>query len=381
MKFADIVGHQALKAQLIRSVQEQRVSHAQLFLGPEGNGGLAMALAYAQYVNCSHPSDVDSCGTCPSCTKYNKLVHPDLHFSYPFFAKHKEDTAVDFIQEWRNVLLQHPYLTLDYWKQQLDSENKQANINIAEAHAIIKKLSLKAYEGPYKVLILWLPEYLDLQGNALLKLIEEPPAQTLFLLVAEQSDKILSTILSRTQLIKVQRPSDEEVAQYLIHKAGISSQQATDIALLSQGNLQLAEQLLEDEQVGHFDAMIQWLRHCVREGGLGIIQTCEQEFASMSRETQKSFLNYTIQMLRQAVLVKAGAPQLVHLAEKELDFVQKFGQGYALDQIDAAVALLEKAYYHVERNANAKLLFLDLSLQLVIIFKYQQIRSMDGLII
>jgi DNA polymerase-3 subunit delta' len=381
MKFVDIIGHEALKAQLIRSVQEQRVSHAQLFLGPEGNGGLALALAYAQYVNCTNPTDQDSCGVCASCSKYARLIHPDLHFSYPFFAKHKDDTAVDFIQDWRNVFLSNPYLTLDFWKQQLDSENKQANINIAEAHAIIKKLSLKAFEGPYKVLIMWLPEFLDIQGNALLKLIEEPPAQTLFLLVAEQSDKILSTILSRTQLIKVSRPTDEEVTQYLLSKSSIQPKQAAEIALLSQGNLQLASLLLEDEQVGHFDRMIQWLRHCVREAGLALINECEQDFASMSRETQKSFLNYTIQMLRQVVLAKADASQLIHLPDREMDFVQKFAQNYTLVQIEAAVELIEKAHYHVERNANAKLLFLDLSLQLVIIFKFQQIRSMDGLII
>ena len=381
MKFADILGHEALKAHLIRSSREQRVSHAQLFLGPEGNGGLALALAYAQYVNCSQPTEVDSCSQCSSCKKYARLIHPDLHFSYPFFAKHKEDTATDFIQEWRTAFLANPYLTLDFWKQQLESENKQANINIAEAHAIIKKLSLKAYEGPYKVLIVWLPEYLDVQGNALLKLIEEPPPNTLFLFVAEQSDKILSTILSRLQLVKVGRPSDQEIEHYLLQIPGVSSRQAAEVALLSQGNLQLATQLLEEEQIGHFEIMLSWLRSCVRDAGLQVIQECEQEFASMSRETQKSFLYYTIHMLRQVVLVKSGVPQLVHLPEKEFEFVQKFGQNYSIQQIEAAAELLEKAHYHVERNANAKLLFLDLSLQLVVLFKYQKIRSMDGLII
>src|SRR5690606_1314323 len=190
MRFKEIVGHQSIKEQLVNTVKNNRVSHAQLFLGPEGSGSLALAVAYAQYINCENRLENDSCGQCPSCRKYDKLIHPDLHFSYPFFAKGAEDVATNYIESWRQAFLSNPYLGLDHWRQQLEAGNKQANINIAEAHDIIKKLSLKAFEAEYKVLIMWLPEYLDIQGNALLKLIEEPPAKTLFLLVAENQDKI-----------------------------------------------------------------------------------------------------------------------------------------------------------------------------------------------
>ena len=185
MQFKSIIGQEATKQRLITSVNENRVSHAQLFLGPEGNGGPALAVAYAQYLSCEDKQPDDSCGVCSSCRKYQKLMHPDLHFSYPFFAKHKDDTALTFIEQWRDAFTNNPYLSLDTWRSYLEAENKQANINIAECHQIIKKLSFKPFESIYKVLILWLPEYLDKEGNALLKVIEEPQPNTLFLLVAQ----------------------------------------------------------------------------------------------------------------------------------------------------------------------------------------------------
>ncbi len=203
MQFKQIVGQDAIKQRLINSVKENRVSHAQLFLGPGGSGSLPLAVAYAQYLSCENKQDDDSCGECSSCRKYQKLMHPDLHFSYPFFAKHKDDTALTFIEQWREAFTANPYLSLDTWRSYLDAENKQANINIAECHQIIKKLSFKPFESVYKILILWLPEYLDKEGNALLKIIEEPQPNTLFLLVAQNQDQILNTILSRMQLIKI----------------------------------------------------------------------------------------------------------------------------------------------------------------------------------
>src|ERR1700744_2084820 len=216
MQFNQIVGQEAVKQRLINTVAENRVSHAQLFLGPEGSGSLALAVAYAQYLSCENKRPDDSCGECSSCRKYQKLVHPDLHFSYPFFAKHKEDTATTFIEQWREAFLNSPYLTLDAWRGYLDAENKQANINIAECHQIIKKLSFKPFESAYKILILWLPEFLDKEGNALLKIIEEPQPNTLFLLVAQNQDQILNTILSRTQLVKIPALGYDEIREHLM---------------------------------------------------------------------------------------------------------------------------------------------------------------------
>jgi len=374
--FNEIIGQERVKQQLINTVRENRVSHAQLFLGPEGSGSLALAVAYAQYINCENRQANDSCGECASCRKYNKLIHPDLHFSYPFFAKHKEDTAATYAEEWRRAFLANPYLGLDHWRNQLDAENKQANINIAEAHHIIKKLSLKAFEAEYKVLIMWLPEYLDAQGNSLLKLIEEPPAKTLFLLVAESQDRILNTIISRTQLVKINRFDSDSVKKYLMENHQLGEHQAMEIAFISNGNLQQAVNLLDEDTGGYFDLLIRWLRYCVTDAGPALIKACEEELSKLGRENQKSFLLYAINMMRQAVLLKEGMSRLVHLPSAEMDFAQKFSKHYQLAQIEQAVRLFEEAYYHIERNANPKILFLDLSLQLVLIFKYQTFRRM-----
>lgn len=374
MLFKEIVGQEQVKRHLLHTVHENRVSHAQLFLGPEGSGSLALAVAYAQYINCEDRQANDSCGACTSCRKYNKLIHPDLHLSYPFFAKHKEDTAATYVEEWRKAFLGNPYLGLSHWRDQLDAENKQANINIAEAHHIIKKLSLKAFEATYKVLIMWLPEYLDAQGNALLKLIEEPPANTLFLLVAENPDRILNTIISRTQLVKVNRLNNDSVSRYLMETQQLSEHQANEIAFICNGNLQQAINLLGEDTRGHFDLMVRWLRHCVMDAGPAFIKICEEELSKLGRENQKSFLLYAINMMRQVVLLKADASRLIHLPSAELDFAQKFSNHYPLQQIREAIRLFEEAHYHIERNANPKILFLDLSLQLVLIYKYQTFR-------
>lgn len=371
MQFKDIIGHHAVKAHLIRTVQDNRVSHAQLFLGPEGSGSLALAVAYAQYINCEQKSENDSCGTCSSCRKYQKLIHPDLHFSYPFFASGEKDVATTYLEEWRKAFLGSPYMGLDYWRHQLEAGNKQANINIAEAHDIIKKLSLKAFEAEYKVLIMWLPEYLNTQGNALLKLVEEPPEKTLFLLVAENQDRILNTIISRTQLVKIPKLPHEDVTQYLVEAKSMTAERANEIAFIADGNVQAALDLLEEDTNPYFDLLINWLRFIVTDSGLNIIRFCEEDFPKLGRENQKNFLLYTVNVFRQILLTQEGLSQLVLLQGKELDFVQKFSENYHREQLEPAIGLLEKTHYKVERNANPKILFLDLSLQLVLIFKYQ----------
>ncbi len=371
MQFKDIIGHEEIKTHLLQTVKDNRVSHAQLFLGPEGSGSLALAVAYAQYINCENKQDDDSCGVCSSCNKYQKLIHPDLHFSYPFFAKGKEEVAVSYLDEWRKAFLSNPYMGIDFWRHNLDAENKQANINIAEAHDIIKKLSLKAFEAEYKVLIMWLPEFLDVQGNALLKLIEEPPAKTLFLLVAENQDRILNTIISRTQLVKVFKLSHDKVKDYLIAQKHVDAQRANEISFIADGNVQSALNLLEEEANPYFELLIQWLRFIVTDAGLHIIRFCEEDFPKLGRENQKNFLLYAINMLRQIILVQQELHQMVLLQGQELDFVQKFSVNFRGEQLEMAIDLLEKTHYKVERNANPKILFLDLSLQLVLIFKYQ----------
>ncbi|MBD1429155.1 MULTISPECIES: ATP-binding protein [Sphingobacterium] len=372
MQFKEIIGHQEVKNHLLNSVKNNRVSHAQLFLGPEGSGSLAIAVAYAQYINCENKQEHDSCGECGSCHKYQRLIHPDLHFSYPFYPSKDTVVAVDVLNEWRTAFNKNPYLGLNYWRDQLDAGNKQANIPIKEVHDIIKKLSLKAFEAEYKVLIMWLPEYLDKEGNALLKLIEEPPAKTLFLLVAENQERILNTIISRTQLVKINKIDHEEMKNYLVEKHEIENTVANEIAFIADGNVQEALNLLSyQEHNSNFTTFVEWMRYIVTDRGADILKLSDDNLAKLGRENQKSFLLYAINMIRQIILVQQGLRGLVFLKEEELKFVEKFSELYLFEQLTEAINLLEKTHYGIERNGNPKILFLDLSLQLVLLFKYQ----------
>jgi DNA polymerase-3 subunit delta' len=372
MQFKEIVGQEAIKQRLINSVNENRVSHAQLFLGPAGSGSLALAVAYAQYLACEDKSPEDSCGVCPACRKYQKLVHPDLHFSYPFFAKHKEDTAITFIEQWRGAFLENPYLSLDNWRNYLEAENKQANINIAECHQIIKKLSFKPFESAYKILILWLPEFLDKQGNALLKIIEEPQPNTLFILVAENQDQILNTILSRTQLIKIPALGYNDIKNHLITVHQQTESAAAEIAYLSNGSLSEALALLQHENKGYHALFVQWLRLCFGNKGAEVIPFADQ-LAKMGRENQKNFLRYGVNFIRECCLLLSGAGSLVHLPAQELETAQKMTNVMGLDAASAIITELEKAHYHIERNANPKILFLDVSLQIIKVLNFKTI--------
>jgi len=370
MQFKHIAGQEAVKRRLISTINDNRVSHAQLFLGPEGSGSLALAIAYAQYLSCEDKQPDDSCGVCSSCRKYQKLMHPDLHFSYPFFAKDKNDTALTFIEQWREALLANTYLSLDIWRSYLDAENKQANINIAECHQIIKKLSFKPFESAYKILILWLPEYLDKEGNSLLKIIEEPQPNTLFLLVAQNQDQILNTILSRTQLVKIPALSYDEIKEELIQNHHQTEFAAAEIAYLSNGNLTEALSMLQQDNKSYHTLFVQWLRLCFSNKGSEVIAFVEQA-AKMGRENQKNFLRYGINFIRECCLLMAGADTLVHLPAQELETAQRMINVMNTAMAQAISTELEKAHYHVERNANPKILFLDVSLQIIKILNFK----------
>jgi DNA polymerase-3 subunit delta' len=301
-------------------------------------------------------------------------MHPDLHFSYPFFAKHKDDTALTFIEQWREAFTANPYMSLDTWRGYLDAENKQANINIAECHQIIKKLSFKPFESAYKILILWLPEYLDKSGNALLKIIEEPQPNTLFILVAQNQDQILNTILSRTQLVKIPCLHSQEVKQYLIAEHNQTEDAAAEIAYLTNGNLTEALSMLQLDTKSYHELFVQWLRLCFSNKGLEVL-TFVDAFAKMGRENQKNFLRYGISFIRECCLLMAGAGNLVHLPAKELETAQKMTNVLSIAKAQHISTELEKAHYHVERNANPKILFLDVSLQIIKVLNLKTIPS------
>ncbi len=371
MQFKEIVGQENIKQQLIQTVAENRISHAQLFLSSDGSGALPLAIAYAQYINCLDKQPGDSCGVCSSCRKYERYIHPDLHFSYPFFASKDVKTSIDVLEEWRSMLLEDAYFDMDIWRSKLSAENKQANINIAECHDIIKKLSYKAFEAETKVLIMWLPEYLDKEGNSLLKIIEEPPQNTLFILVANNQEQILSTLLSRTQIVKIPKLSYATVESYLMDGHGLSENQATEYSFLADGNLIEAKSLVANTHNENADKFAEWLRMGYGNRVLDLTGFVDQA-ATWGRENQKNFLKYGISFLRECSLLLSGADELVKLPARALETAKKLSTHVLdLNMADAIITELEKAHYHIERNANPKILFLDVSLQLVKIIKFK----------
>ncbi|ACU02301.1 ATP-binding protein [Pedobacter heparinus] len=371
MQFKEITGQENVKQQLLQTVAENRISHAQLFLSCDGSGALPLAIAYAQYINCLDKQENDSCGLCSSCRKYERYIHPDLHFSYPFFASKDVKTAVDVLEEWRSMLLADAYFDIDIWRSKLNAENKQANINIAECHDIIKKLSYKAFEAHTKVLIMWLPEYLDKEGNALLKIIEEPPQNTLFILVANNQEQILSTLLSRTQIVKIPKLSHATVENYLMEAHGLPENQATEYSFLADGNLIEAKSLVANIHNDNADKFADWLRMGYGNRVLDLAAFTEQA-AGWGRENQKNFLKYGISFLRECSLLLTGADDLVKLPSRVLETAKKLATHVLdLNMADAIISELEQAHYHIERNANPKILFLDVSLQLVKIIKFK----------
>lgn len=377
MLFSNLVGQDSVKKRLIQSVHDNRVSHAQLFLGPEGSGNLAMAIAYAQYISCSNKTSEDSCGSCSSCIKYNKLVHPDLHFVFPINTSSLLDSSKDsvicdfFLEFWRKSILHNPYFNLNQWYESIGIENKQGIISAKESNEIVKKLALKTYESEYKVMIIWMPEKMhNSSSNKLLKILEEPPEKTLFILVAENQDSLLPTVLSRTQLVKISKLSDQEIINALVSNKNISLDTATDVAFLCEGNYNEALMLLEENESENFysSQFIQWMRLSYTVKVLDIIEWVDG-IAALGREKQKGFLSYAIRMIRESMMLNYADKTMVKLNGEMLDFLSKFApfiHGANCLQINEE---FNKAYAHIERNANPKILFLDLSFKLMKLLK------------
>lgn len=370
MLFREVIGHRDLKQELIEMINTQRVPHAQLFLGPAGCGKLALALAFIQYLLCEGDKQADACGTCNSCVKAQRYIHPDIHFSFPFFGS--KNTSNNFLEEWRLALKERPYMNINQWLQSIGAENKQGNINKEECLNIIRKLNLKSFESPYKVLIMWLPEYLGKEGNRLLKLIEEPPENTFFILVAENQELILNTILSRCQIVKISQLNDEAIVQGIRAKEpSLNLEQANSIAHLSNGNYSEALQLLQKKENDNATLFLEWMRICYKGKGTEMVPWVEK-FATIGRENQKHFLKYALHFMREYLLVKLTGNQNLRLQEQELKTAVNLTKVIELDQIQDISKLFDECSYYVERNANPKVLFLDASIELNRILKTQK---------
>ncbi|MEP2023354.1 MAG: DNA polymerase III subunit delta' [Reichenbachiella sp.] len=366
MRFAEIPGLSAAKQQLIHAIKGNHVAHAQLFYGQEGSANLALALAYAAYINCKKPTDTDSCGTCESCSKIDKLVHPDLQFVYPVSSTKsitgKNVVSSSYLKEWRSFLGANKYGSLVDWSAHYGAENKQANISKEESRNIIKSLTLKSFEAEYKVMIIWLPEYMNVSAaNGILKILEEPSEKTLFLLVTCEYERLLTTILSRCQLFKVPAFSDEELQQFLIDQKGVEADKAKKIAALAEGSLQAAVEHIDSTEDDAHVMFRDWMRQCWGKDFTALNGT-NDSFSKLSKTAQKLFLQYALNMMRQAVVSEYLMDEKEKLNDSEKDFAVKFGKALTTQKLEKISEEFSKAHYHLERNANVKILFLDLSL-------------------
>lgn len=364
MQFKDIIGQSQLKQQLVMQVREGHVPHAQMFLGQLGYGGLPIALAYAQFLNCANPLPDDSCGECPSCTKMSKLAHPDLHFSFPFPSVDKRKLSTESITEWREVLNESTYLSLHRWMVKFNAENKQPNIPITECHDVMRRLSFKAYEQGYKIMLIWLPEYLGKEGNTLLKIIEEPPAQTVFLLVAENLETVLNTIISRTQIIKVPPIDQQELADALAAKQNLQPDEAFRLAGLANGDYIEALDLVNHAAAEHAGLFEQWMSALLARNTdpMSFVKWADV-FGALGRESQKTFMMYALHILREVLYLQVyGRPSEV-LTGTEKSVVSDMASKFDQERMSRFAEWLNEAYYHVERNASGKMLMLDLSIR------------------
>ena len=369
MQFKDVIGQEAVKDKLLNVVQNNRISHAYLFTGDTGIGKLALAISFAQYIMCTDKRNGDSCGKCPSCKKYAKLEHPDLHFVFPVVKGKGVSNPVSdtYINNWRKQVISDPYFDLNDWYASLGVENAQGMIYSNESNEILKKLSLKTYESDYKIMIIWLPEKMHAScANKLLKLIEEPPTKTLFFLVSEEPNRILQTIRSRAQMTKIPRIDKEALRSALKSEYNLSDTELINLVRLSEGSYRKAKVLIKnsDENAFNFDRFVSIMRICYARNVLELM-TWAEEISAIGRERQKSFLHYCLKMIRENFILNLKQEEMVFLNGEEMNFSQRFSPFINEDNVWPIADELTKAYNDIERNGNAKIIFLDLSLRWV----------------
>ena len=373
MFFKDVVGQEALKRRLIQSVQDERISHAQLFSGPEGTGKLAMAIAYAQYISCKNRTETDSCGVCPSCHKYSKLAHPDLHFVFPIFntPKIKNPVSDDFISEWREMVLKNPYFDLGSWLSFIEADNAQGLIYERESDSIYKKLNLKSFESEFKVMIIWLPEKMHVAcSNKLLKLIEEPPNKTLFILITEDEEAVISTIRSRAQLVKFPFIEKEAIQAALLEIEDADWDLISDAVHLANGNFIKAKAYIypgDDEQF-YFQKFQEMMRQAYKREVLEQIQWAE-EMAKIGRDKQKAFFAFALRLIREYFVMNMKHSNMVYLNQQEKERGKQFAPFINERNIVAFFNEFELGIKHISMNGNPKIIFLDTALRMVRLIK------------
>ena len=373
MRFQDIHGLDETKAQLIRAAKAGKNAHAQLFAGRPGAPNLQMALAYATYINCENPTETDACGVCSSCVKNLKYIHPDLHFAFPVSStkkvKSKDAISQAFLKEWRQFLLESQAFSVEEWASAFGGEDKQLNISKEESRQIIRSLSLKAFEGKFKIMLIWLPEYLHpFAANGILKILEEPPENTVFLLVSNDSERLIKTITSRTQLVMIRNYTHQEMQHIMRETFHAEETRADQVARISEGNLQVAVRALENLTDDQFATFANWMRTCYDLNKLDQLVSQADDFHRMTKVAQRNLLKYGMNIMRECLLVSAS-PELVRTQDEEKSFVSKFGALLDLEKVELITNEFNKALFHLERNGSPKMTFMDLSLQLMKILR------------
>ena len=373
MYFKDIIGQDEVVALLRAAVAEGRIPHAQLICGGEGVGKLVLAIAYARYLCCTHRNGEDACGECPSCKKFDKLVHPDLHFTFPVYKKdpNRGPLSDDFIDKWRQAVVENPYMKLNQWMDHIGTENQQGLIYTSQGDEVIRKLMLKSSEGGYKVMIVWMAEKMNAEcSNKLLKMIEEPPAQTIFLLVAENPDLLLPTIQSRVQRLTL-RPIEEDVmARALCERFGLVDADARQVAHASAGNwLQAMETIhLGSRAKEYIELFMTLMRKSYARDLKGMRQWADS-VAGMGREPQKNFLIYCQRMIRESFICNFHRPEINYMNMEEANFTSRFAPFVNEKNIFGIMDELSEAQSHIEQNVSGKMVFFDLALKMIMLLK------------
>lgn len=367
MRFSSIPGLHDVKQLLVDAAKSNHIAHAQLFVGAEGALNLPLALAYATYLHCENKGD-DACGTCAACSKNVKFIHPDTHFVFPLSNvksdKDEERFKAEILKSWRTFLAEQPFGSLDDWTNSYGGEDKMALISREESREIIKALSLKPFESPHKVMIIWRPELMHPSAaNGILKILEEPPPHTYFILITNAADKLLPTIISRTQIVTVPLLNDEAVEQHLVETLGLDNARATKITQLADGNLNLAIKLIDNEEDDNTQRFTEWMRACFKRN-YGALVGIAEAYHGLDKLSQRNVMTYSINMMRETMLHVAGANAINRTRGDEFKFVQDFSKVMSLEKIEKSFKLINEASYHLERNGSAKMIFLDLSLKL-----------------
>ena len=371
MRFSDIPGLEDEKKRLIESFKSNTIHHAMLFIGQRGSANLSLALAFSSYINCENRSENDSCGKCPSCIKMDKLIHPDVNYVFPVAPTtkiNKEVISDKFIESWRSTVIESPYLNVDDWFEIYGFENKQPNISKDEVRNLVKKLTFKPFESLFKINIIWLPEYLNIStSNAILKILEEPPGNTLFFLVTNNDQKLISTIKSRVQSFKIKRFSDNDMKKYLSINKDVSEDEVDQAIYLSDGDINNAQKYLYASNSEDLETLKVWMRACYSQN-FGEINTQVEWFNSLSKIKKRTFLTYSLKLMREA-LVSSIDESLSRISDSEMVFISKFRNTLNSQDFENIIIAIDENIRFLDRNANPKILFLDLSIKISDLFK------------